>query len=66
MSSYEGDESTKGFLYTSIGVATAGLTLLLLVAAVTHVVTKSVTLRRLQESPSQSSAVTPDPCKVHL
>uniref|UniRef100_A0A674PES6 Tumor necrosis factor receptor superfamily, member 1a n=1 Tax=Takifugu rubripes TaxID=31033 RepID=A0A674PES6_TAKRU len=44
----ECDESTKGFLYNSIGVATAGLTLLLLVAAVTHVVTKSVTLRRFE------------------
>lgn len=66
LTSSKADESTKGFLYNSIGVATAGLTLLLLVAAVTHVVTKSVTLRRLQESPSQSSAVTPDPCKEIL
>ncbi|XP_029688283.1 tumor necrosis factor receptor superfamily member 1A-like [Takifugu rubripes] len=66
LSCSKGDESTKGFLYNSIGVATAGLTLLLLVAAVTHVVTKSVTLRRLQEFPSQSSAVTPDPCKEIL
>lgn len=48
-----------------IGVAAAALVLLLLVAFVTHVVTKRCTEKKWQQS-SQSPNVSPDPSEVQL